>query len=169
MMKKMEKAGCKMKQTTILFLKSAVVLIGLVVLGLSIFGLPKLAAFSASSNPEFAYLKWPVMLGLFMTEIPFFLALYQSFRLLGLIENKDAFSEEAVEILGRIKLNALVITLLYVSGALFLFSQKALHPGVAIIGIVIIFTSVTIFVFAAVLQGLLSHALEFKFENDLIV
>jgi Protein of unknown function (DUF2975) len=104
-----------------------------------------------------------------MTEIPFFLALYQSFRLLGLIENKDALSEDAVKSLGRIKLNALVITLLYVSGALFLFSQKALHPGVAIIGIVIIFTSVTISVFAAVLQGLLGHALKFKSENDLIV
>ncbi|MEL3971384.1 DUF2975 domain-containing protein [Rossellomorea oryzaecorticis] len=157
-----------MKVTT-LFLKSAVLLIGLVVLGLSVFGLPKLAAFSTTANPEFAYLKWPVMLGLFMTEIPFFLALYQSFKLLRLIENKDAFSEEAVKSLSQIKINALVITLLYVSGALFLSSQKALHPGVALIGIVIIFTSVTIFVFAAVLQGLLGHALEFKSENDLIV
>ncbi len=98
-----------MKLTTI-FLKSAVLLIGLVVLGLSVFGLSKLAEFSASVNPEFSYLRWPVMLGLFMTEVPFFLALYQTFRLLGRIENKDAFSEEAVKSLRRIKMNALVIS-----------------------------------------------------------
>ncbi len=54
-------------------------------------------------------------------------------------------------------------------GAVYLFSQNALHPGIAIIGLTIIFTSVIIAVFPAVLQKLLKNALDIKSENDLTV
>lgn len=48
-------------------------------------------------------------------------------------------------------------------------SQSALHPGIAIIGFIIIFASVVIAVFAGVLQKLLRNALDIKSENDLTV
>ncbi len=48
-------------------------------------------------------------------------------------------------------------------------SQNALHPGIAIIGLTIIFTSVVIAVFTAVLQKLLKNVLDIKSENDLTV
>ncbi|NQD64834.1 DUF2975 domain-containing protein [Bacillus haikouensis] len=158
-----------MKQITIVFLKSAIIILGLVVLCISIFGLPKIAAFPAEANPEYAYLKWPVMLGLYITEIPFYLALYQSFKLVGFINQRIVFSEEVVRNLKLIKLNAWSITLLYSAGAILLLTQNALHPGIAIAGIVIIFASVTISVFVSVLLEVLNHALELKSENNLTV
>ncbi len=48
-------------------------------------------------------------------------------------------------------------------------SQNALHPGIAIIGLTIIFTSVVIAVFTAVLQKLLKNVLDIKSENDFTV
>jgi hypothetical protein len=59
------------EKTSTFFLKSAVILTGLAIVGLSMYGLPELAAFSAMKNLEFAYLKLPVLLGLYTTEIPF--------------------------------------------------------------------------------------------------
>ncbi|MGR3764221.1 DUF2975 domain-containing protein [Rossellomorea sp. NS-SX7] len=158
-----------MKLGTIFFLKSAVIFIGLIVLCLSVFVLPGLAEFSASANPEFAHLKWPVLLGMYMTLVPFLLALYQAYKLLGLIKNKHAFSEGAVNTLKQIKMNAIIIALQYLTGAVLLLTQKALHPGVAILGMVIIFASVTISMFTSVLQKLLNHALDAKSEHDLTV
>jgi hypothetical protein len=42
-------------------------------------------------------------------------------------------------------------------------------PGIILIGLVIIFASMVIGVFAAVLQKLLTNAIEIKSENDLTV
>jgi hypothetical protein len=165
-MEKMGKKRCIKKRVTMDLLKSSIILIGLVVLFISIFGLPKLAAYSASANPEFAYLRWPVLFGLYLTEIPFYLALYHSIRLVGFIDQETAFSKEAVNKLKLIKINAWSITLMYLAGAILLLTQKAMHPGVAIIWGIIIFASVIISVFASVLQGLLSHASALKYENN---
>lgn len=158
-----------MKQGTTLFLKIAVFLIGITVLALCIFLLPWLANDTAEMYPEFAYLQYPVLIGLYVTAIPFFIALYQALKILNYIENNNAFSELPVKALKYIKYCAISISILYVVGAVCLLSQNALHPGIAIIGLTIIFTSVIIAVFTAVLQKLLKNALDIKSENDLTV
>lgn len=71
--------------------------------------------------------------------------------------------------LKEIKICAITINILYLTGMLFLILQAALHPGIAMIGMTISFTSVAIAVFAAVLQKLLKRALEIKLANDLTV
>lgn len=158
-----------MKRGSTIFLKIAVFLIGVIVLSLCIFFLPWLANDTAEMFPEFAFLQYPVLLGLYLTTIPFFVALYQAIRLLKLIDNEDAFSESSVNSLNLIKYCAITISILYVIGSILLMSQSALHPGIAIIGFIIFFASVVIAVFAGVLQKLLRNTLEIKSENDLTV
>ncbi|MCM3396505.1 DUF2975 domain-containing protein [Oceanobacillus profundus] len=158
-----------MKRGSTIFLKIAVFLIGVIVLSLCIFFLPWLANDTAEMFPEFAFLQYPVLLGLYLTTIPFFVALYQAIRLLKLIDNEDAFSESSVNSLNLIKYCAITISILYVIGSILLMSQSALHPGIAIIGFIIFFASVVIAVFAGVLQKLLRNALDIKSENDLTV
>ena len=158
-----------MKRGSTIFLKIAVFLIGVIVLSLCIFFLPWLANDTAEMFPEFAFLQYPVLLGLYVTTIPFFVALYQAIRLLKLIDNEDAFSESSVNSLNLIKYCAITISILYVIGSFLLMSQSALHPGIAIIGFIIIFASVVIAVFAGVLQKLLRNVLDIKSENDLTV
>lgn len=158
-----------MKRGTTVFLKIAVFLIGITVLALCIFWLPWLANDTVEMFPEFSYLQYPVLIGLYVTVIPFFLALYQALKLLNYIENNNAFSELSVKVLNYIKYCAITISILYMIGAIFLMSQNALHPGIAIIGFIIIFTSIVIAVLTAVLQKLLKSALDIKSENDLTV
>lgn len=158
-----------MKKRTKLGLKMTIFMIGLTILVLSVFLLPNLAGDAAEMNPEFSYLRLPVLLGLYITAIPFFLALYQALKLLNYIESENAFSHLAVISLGNIKTCAFTIITLYIIGLIFLISQNALHPGIALIGFVIIFATIVISLFTAVLQELLKNAIEIKSENDLTI
>ncbi|RDW18693.1 DUF2975 domain-containing protein [Oceanobacillus arenosus] len=158
-----------MKRGTTIFLKTAVFLIRVSVLALCVFLLPWLANYTVEMFPELAYLQYPVLIGLYVTAIPLFIALYQAVRLLNYIDNNDAFSESSVKSLKLIKYCAITISILYVIGTIFLMSQNALHPGIALIGIILIFASAVISVFAGVLQKLLRNALDIKLENELTV
>ncbi|MFA9458117.1 DUF2975 domain-containing protein [Halalkalibacter sp. AB-rgal2] len=158
-----------MKAGTIVFLKISIFIIGLITICVSLFILPSLAERSATMNPEYAFLRFPVLIGIYMTAIPFFFSLYHAFKLLSVIKNENAFSELAVHSLKHIKYSAMTIIILYIIGMLFLFFVNALHPGIAMIGMAIVFATLVISVFAAVLQELLSSAIQMKLENDLTV
>ncbi|API91399.1 MULTISPECIES: DUF2975 domain-containing protein [unclassified Virgibacillus] len=155
-----------MKRGAVTALKAAIFAIGIVVLGLCIFALPSLAKSSAEMFPEFAYLRYPVLLGLYLTAVPFFYALYQAMKLLHFIDNRKAFSDLAVYTLVRIKYCASMISILYVIGMIFLLTQNALHPSIAIMGLVILFSSIVIMLFSAVLQSLFKNALIMRLENE---
>ncbi|MDF2858922.1 MAG: YoaS [Neobacillus sp.] len=160
-----------MKQGTTLFLKIAVILIGIPVLALCIFLVPEIGNFAAELYPDIAYLKYLVFIDLYATAIPFYFALYQAFKLLSYIDNNKAFSELSVRALKNIKYCAITFSSLYAVGMplFFLIADKDDAPGIIVIGLVMIFASIVIAVFAAVLQRLLKEAIDIKSENDLIV
>ncbi|OXL85636.1 hypothetical protein BCV73_23080 [Paenibacillus sp. SSG-1] len=160
-----------MKRVSTLFLKVAVFLIGLPILALCIFVVPGIADFAAELYPDHAYLKYLVFVDLYASAVPFYLALYQSFRLLIYIDRNEAFSELSVSALKNIKYCAVAISILYVAGLplLYLIAEADDAPGVILIGLVIIFASMVIAFFAAVLQRLLKEAIDIKSENDLTV
>lgn len=157
-----------MKRET-LFLKSAVVLIGVPILLLSIFGLTWLI--DNPVNPEYGYIIYPIIIGIYASTVPFFIALYQAFRILTYIDIKEAFSELSVKALQRIKFCALSISALYVLILPFVFFLAELDdaPGLILFGTVPVFASMVIAVFAAVLQKLLKNAIDIKNDNDLTI
>ncbi|KAA0964868.1 DUF2975 domain-containing protein [Sporosarcina sp. ANT_H38] len=160
-----------MKRGTTLFLKIAVIFIGIPVLALCIFLVPEIANYAAELYPDIAFIKYLFLIDLYAAAIPFYFALYQAFKLLSYIDNNKAFSDLSVKALKTIKDCAITISILYVVGMplFFLVGEKDDAPGVIVIGLVIIFASMVISVFAAVLQRLLQEAIDIKSENDLIV
>ncbi|WP_091772024.1 DUF2975 domain-containing protein [Piscibacillus halophilus] len=158
-----------MRINSVRFLRLTIYVIGLFILLLSIFWLPYVSNDLAVNNPEYAYLRFPLLFGIYLTVIPFLIALKQGLNLLKQIDKLKAFSEAAVNAINMIKYCALVIMIIYLVGIIFLLIQSALHPGIALIGLMIIFASVIIFTFAAVLQNLLNNALTIKSENDLTI
>lgn len=152
-----------------IFLRGTILLIGITVLALSVFLLPWLANYTAEMYPEFSFLKFPVLVGLYLTAIPFFFALFQALRLLKQIEMNNIFSVLSVKALKQIKLSAITISILYGIGCIYMVTQSALHPSIAIIGFIIIFASLVVAVFAAVIEKLLKRAVDFKSENELTV
>ncbi len=158
-----------MKKNRITFLKSVVVVIGLIILALCIFVLPAAANYFAEIGPEFAYLKYPVLIGIYITTIPFYFALGQALKLLNMII-RNPFTESAKISLKRIKVSAVIIGLLYVFGILFLNTQGgALNPGVGLLGILIAAASFVIAVFTSVIQELVGRMIDIKAENDLVI
>lgn len=159
-----------MKQGTTLFLKMAVILMGMPILALCIFLVPKIA-FIVADFLEVDYLKYLVFIVFYGAAIPFYFALYQAFKLLTYIDKNKAFSELSVEALKKIKYSAITISSLHVLGLplFFLVADKDDAPGLIFVGMVVPFASIVIAVFAAVLQRLLQEAIHIKSENDLTV
>jgi hypothetical protein len=158
-----------MKQGSTLFLKIAVFLIGAPVLALGIFGVTYLV--NNPANPNYAHILYPIVTGMYISIIPFFVALYQAFKLLSYIDKSLAFSEFSVKALQKIKFCAMTMSGVYIVILPFVFLVAELDdaPGLVIVGMVPIFAPMVIAVFAAVLQRLLQEAITIKHENDLTV
>lgn len=150
-----------MRRGSTLFLKIAVILMGIPVLALCIFWLPGFVN----------YLPLPIIVGVYATTIPFFFALYQAFKLLGYIDKSKAFSVQSVKALKNIKYSAVTISIIYVGLIPFLIpiADADDAPGLAGFPMIIAFSLLVIAVFVAVLQKLLKEAIEMKSENDLTV
>ncbi|AYA43095.1 Hypothetical protein ACI5QM_02039 [Bacillus subtilis] len=133
--------------------------------------MPKIANYSAELFPNIAYIKYLVFIYLYVTAIPFYFALYQAFKLLSYIDKNKAFSGLSVRALKNIKYCAVTISIFYAAGmpVFYLMAEIDDAPGIIVIGLVIIFASMVIAVFAAVLQKLLKEAIDIKSENDLTV
>jgi Protein of unknown function (DUF3036). len=160
-----------MERGTTLFLKAAVIFTGIPVLALCIFLVPRIASYAAELYPDFASIESLLFIDLYASAIPFYFALYQAFRLLGYIDKNQAFSELAVRALKNIKSCAIAISGLFALGMplFYLVAERDDAPGIILIGLVLIFASLAIAVFAAVLQRLLKEAIDIKSENDLTV
>ncbi|ALV22158.1 DUF2975 domain-containing protein [Carnobacterium antarcticum] len=158
-----------MKKGTTLFLKLAVLLIGLPILALSLFGLTWLINNPAS--PAYNQLLYPILIGIYVSVFPFFAALYQAFKLLNHIDRNQSFSDLSVKALKNIKFCALLISGLYLVILPFMFGLAQMDdaPGLVLVGMVPVFASLVIAVFAAVLQRLLQEAIKIKSENELTV
>ncbi|MBO9128334.1 DUF2975 domain-containing protein [Bacillus sp. 165] len=159
-----------MKITTTLFLKIAVILIGIPVLVLCIFLVPELAH-AVADFLDVHSIKYIIFIILYGGVLPFFFALYQALKVLSYIDKNNAFSELSVRTLMKIKYCAISICILHVLGLplYFLVADKDDAPGLIFVGMVIPFASLVIAVFAAVLQRLLQEAINIKSENDLTV
>jgi hypothetical protein len=158
-----------MKRYSTLFLKIAIILIGLPVLALGVYGLVDLIRNPA--NPEYATMLYPIVTGIYISTGPFYIALYQAFLLLNYIDKNKAFSQLSVNALKKIKYCAITFSTIYVliMPFVFLLADKDDAPGLVIVGLLPIFASMVIAVFAAVLQMLLQDAITIKSENDLTV
>ena len=156
-----------MKRET-LFLKIVIVIIGLPIAAIlayltyDLITVPKTKAF---------LLFIPMVLVLYLAAIPYFIALIQTIKLLGYIDSNNAFSQLSVKVLKVIKRCAMTISGFFIVDLPFLFRIADVDdaPGIVLFSLIIIFASTVIAVFAAVLQKLLTNALEIKTENDLTI
>ena len=160
-----------MKQGTTLFLKIVVCLMAIGALTAMLW-LPQIEGRNANSDWLSLYFNDPFLVYVYLGTVPFFIALYQAFMLLTYIEKNRTFTQDSVNVLRNIKYCAITI-ILFLVGALILiriFAGEQDDPaGPTAIGLVVIFATVVIGTFAAVLQKLFQNALDIKSENELTV
>jgi hypothetical protein len=111
----------------------------------------------------------------YLLATPFFVALYQAHKLLRLIDQNKIFSMESIKALQHIKISAIVfsilVVILVIIGVIMIrnIDPREDPPPFPLFGFVLTFISSVIAIFVAVLQKLLTDAVELKSENDLIV
>jgi hypothetical protein len=128
-----------------------------------------MAETTAVNNPENAYLRYPVLIAMIVTTIPFYIALFKSNQLLNLIASKEAFTMTSVNALKVIATCGAAIGGSYTLLGIVLFMLGALHPGILIAFAVLILTSITISFFANLLKVLLEEALQYINDVDLTI
>jgi hypothetical protein len=158
-----------MNKRLIYILEASLVIICIITLAVAIFGLPRMAAMSAENFPEVAYLQYPILLGIYLACMPFYMGIYQTFRLIRLIKKEDAFNEQACGALRVITISAICVIILFMIGTIYLNVENALPPALFLTGIIIIFAACVIAVFAEVLRALLMKVIDIKNENDLTI
>lgn len=154
-----------MKRGSTMFLRLAVLAIGLAILAICVFALPV-----GISTDKTGYYR-PILFGLYVPAVPFFYALFHTMKLLGYIDRAKAFSVLTIRSLQRIKYAGVVIAGLFAAGLPYFYhaAQSDDAPGVLLGALIIAGASLTVAVFSAVLERLLRDAIAIKSENDLTV
>ena len=160
-----------MNRGSTLFLRAAVLVMALAVLTLWILSIPVMHREWAIEYPDFAYLRYPAMVGIGVTAIAFFTALYHVWKLLSYIDKNNVFSEPSVKALKNIKYCGFIIGAVYVAGMPFAYftADEDDAPGLIIVGLVFAFAPIVVAVFANIFQRLLQNVIDIKSENDLTV
>ena len=144
---------------------------GGLVVAFCIFAIPAISKGVGIEWPELAHLKYPILIGGYLTAIPFFIALYQAFTLLSSIDKDTAFSPVSVRALKYIKYCGIAMSILYVAGLSIVvqIAEADDAPGLVAFWMLFAAAPTVVAVFAAVLQKLLQSAIDFKSENELTV
>lgn len=113
----------------------------------------------------------PFILYGYLASIPFFVGLYQAFKLLNLIDADKAFSQGAVNTLKNMKFAFLSLIGFIALAELYIhfFAHGDDPAGPTALGILASFAAIVIATVAAVFQKLLQNAVDIKSENDLTV
>ena len=158
-----------MKKGSTLFLRLVICLIAIGVLAGMIW-FPQTEG-RATNLDLISIYKDPFIIYIYIGSIPFFVGLYQAFKLLNFIDANKAFSQGAVNTLKNMKLASLSL-IGFIALAVFyirFFAHGDDPAGPTALGIIISFASIVIATAAAVFQKLLQNAVDLKSENDLTV
>ena len=157
-----------MKRGSTIFLQVVIVLLGVGVLALLLWE-PHVEGVNAHATRFEIYFNSFVVL-VYTGSIPFFVALYQAFKLLGYIRRNEIFSQRSVRALRTIKYCALaIIGFVAVSVIFMIFGDRDDRPAGVFMRILITFPSIVVAIAAAVFERILQNAVDIKSENDLTV
>ncbi len=159
-----------MKKGSTLFLKGVLTIMVLILLALCIFAFPQVGPGMAAEFPSVPYLKY-AFLTPYAAALPFFFAIYQSWKLLNLIDRNKAFSELSVKALRAIKYCGVGMSLVFFASYPFAFGVAEADdaPGLILMWLLVIGAPLIISVFAALLEKLLQNAIDIKSENEFTV
>jgi len=158
-----------MKRSSTSFLKVVIYLVAIIALAIMI-RFPQTEG-RATNLDLISIYSDPFIIYGYIASIPFFVALHQAIKLLGLVERNEIFSQAAVRIVRNIKYCALAIPVLIIGAQIFIVlnADGDDFAGPVALGIYATFASVVIATAVAVLQRLLQNAVDMKSENDLTV
>jgi len=159
------------KKGSTLFLKFALIVLALIAVGFCLILFFGFEGEGIRKVPYLQRLMEPFLIIMFLSVIPYYIALVQAWKLLSYIDKSLAFSASSVHALKNIKYCAITMSVLYATAMpiVFRFADQDDAPGVILVWAAIIGAPLVVAVFAAVLEKLVNNAIEIKTEIDLTV
>ena len=157
-----------LKRSSTAFLQAVVVLIGIAVLAFLIWE-PNVEGVNKNATLFQKYCD-PFILYAYTASVPFFVALYQWFKVLGYAGKNQAFSPAAVKALRTIKLCAIVFIGFVAVSVLFMIGgDPEDRPAGIFMRLLFSFPTIVMGTAAATFERILQNAVDMKSENDLTV
>ena len=149
-----------MKQASTIFLQIVIVLVGIGVLAALLWE-PQLEGRNVNATQFEIYFKDPFLAYIYLAFIPFFVGLYQAFKLLGYARRDEIFSQRSVRALRIIKYCASAMAILFLGAVTYIFifvrGEDDIAGGVAM-GVFIILVSVITAIAAGVFERVLRNS-----------
>jgi hypothetical protein len=156
-----------MKKTPILFLQVLMILIGISVLILMLWE-PHIEGRNTHAALFEIYFKDPFLAYAYIASLPFFMGLFQVYKLLGHIGQNKVFSQKSIESLKIIKYCAIFIIIFVVIAEIFIiFTESDDRAGGVFMGILVALGSIVIINIAVVFEGILHKAINLTSKNNL--
>ena len=157
-----------LKRSSAVFLQAVIVLIGVGALAFLLWE-PHIEGVNAHATLFEMYVNLFVMY-VYVASIPFFVALYQAFKVLGYAAQNEVFSPEAVKALRIIKFCAMAIIGFVALSLIFMIGgDREDRPAGIFMRLLVSFPSIIVATAAAMFERILQNAVEMKSENDLTV
>lgn len=158
-----------MKRVATAFLQGVLVLVGVGALAF-LLGEPHLEGRNAHATVFEVYFQDPFLAYAYIASIPFFVALFLGFRVLGYAGRNQVISQPAVNALRTIKACAIALVVFVALGEIFILLSDSddRAPGV-VMGGAIAFAAIVTAAAAAMFERVLQNAVDLKSENDLTV
>lgn len=157
-----------MKRSSTIFLQVVIALIGVGALAFMIWE-PHVEGVNAHATLSQMYFNSFVLYA-FAGSIPFFLALYHAFKVLGYVRQDKTFSQATVNSLRIIKYCALALIAFVAASVLFMIGgDREDRPAGLFMRLLVTFPSFIVASAAVIAERILQKAVDMKSENDLTV
>lgn len=158
-----------MKRPSTIFLQGFLVLLGVGTAALLLWE-PNVEGRNKHATLFEVYFHDPFLAYVYVGSVPFFVALYQAFTVVGHSERNTIFSPPAVKAVRTIKQCAIAIVGFVAVSVVFFWSgdPEDRPPGV-VMRLVVIIPAVVVATAAGMFERILQHAVDIKSENDLTV
>lgn len=153
------------------FLKFCLLGIGLFVIFLCVVTFILFHREAMASSVRMSMILYGILALMYLSAIPFYIGLYNAFKLLCYIDENQAFSDYSITALKNIKKCAFAVSIIYLVGMplFYIVAEVDDAPGIILVAMFFAFAPFVVSVFANVLQKLFENALEIKKDNDLVI
>ena len=157
-----------MKRVSTIFLQVLIVLLGICVLAALLYE-PQIEGRNVNSTQFEIYFKDPFLAYIYLAFVPFFVGLYQAFKMAGYAGRDELFSPRTVRALRIIKYCASVMAILFLGALAYIFisvrGEDDIAGGVAM-GLFITLVSAVTAAGAAVFERVVQNAVDRNSVND---
>ena len=151
------------------WLKLITIVVGVIGILIYFAAIPILGGDTFNVFPELDFVFWPWIILIWLTSIPFYIALVLFYMICNEIEKDNSFSEKNARLLKYVSLLAICDTVFFFTGNVVYTLLGINRLMIILLSLFVVFVGIVIGVLTASLSHLVLNASELKKENELTI